>query len=374
MRIALIFGMKCSAYLPPDGFDIGGLYDAQALTGSESGIFNLAWGLSEREHQVDVFCMTKEPVIGVEKLAGANVYPLNTTPMGPDYDAYIAWNEPDYLRPAPKDKLRICSHQLNDFAMCEEGFDEFVDFYACPSEPHRKFIAETTLVMERKTTVIPNSINLEFFEPLPASERRQGSMIYCSSPDRGLHRLLEIFPRVRRRIPEANLKIFYRFEPWYQHVREYPSTDLLGTRARYINECLLRLGRHGENGVTLVGPIGNKQMARELCQAKLLAYPCDPIRYTEGFSISIMDACAAGAVPVISDVDALGAIYGDRAAIIPGRPGHSLERWADTLSSLLLDEERRAVHVENCRKLAEKHSRKNIAMLWEKFIMKNGKG
>jgi glycosyltransferase involved in cell wall biosynthesis len=63
--------------------------------------------------------------------------------------------------------------------------------------------------------------------------------------------------------------------------------------------------------VELVGPVSRNQMIEEMSEAQVLAYPCDPYTWTEGFSVTTMEACAAGCVPVITDADALGEIYGE---------------------------------------------------------------
>lgn len=366
MRFALMYGSMSSAL--HDGFDVDGLYAKQGLTGSESSFFNLAWGLSERGHQVDVFCKTKV-ARPAPKLAGAYVYPLGT-PVGPDYDAYVAWNEPDMLRKIPRSALRVCAQQLNDFDYAGAGFDDFVDSYVMPSEVHRRYLCGASSIKEVKTAVIPNSVNLEFFRK---AEKRPGSVVYCSSPDRGLHRLLEIFPRIRERVPEANLKIFYRFEPWYEMARGLgPGLDVglqvTGRRARYINECLLRLGTRGENGVTLVGPVSNQEMARELCQAKVMAYPCDPIRFTEGFSVSTLDACASWCMPVISDLDAIGDIYGAVAAVIPGRPVNALDAWVGAVCTALKED--MDGRVAKARSFAEGFSRERVTAQWEELLQR----
>ena len=52
-------------------------------------------------------------------------------------------------------------------------------------------------------------------------------------------------------------------------------------------------------------------MALEMSEAEVLAYPCDTIRFTEGWSVTTLEACAAGAIPVLRGVDALGEIYAD---------------------------------------------------------------
>jgi glycosyltransferase involved in cell wall biosynthesis len=364
MKICLIFSSKCSTYLPENGFNIDGLYDTQALTGSESGIFNVARGLSELGHSVDVFCRVMKPYLAVERLAGANVYPQNT-PMSAGYDAYIAWNDADHLPSERTRGVKICSQQLNDFSISESVYDRRTDLYAFPSKVHLDFMVERSRLKPEKCIVVPNSTNLEFFQP--DAEKEDGSVVYISSPDRGLHHLLDIFPLVRARVKNAKLKIYYRFWPWYE-VTKF-GDDLVGQRARSIRNNLLKLGQNGENGVTLVGPINNKKLANVLSSTMVLAYPCLPVQFTEGFSIAILDACAAGCVPVISDVDALPSIYENVACIVTGNPGKKLNEWADKISYLLTNERARTDAAKKAVSFAGQYSRQEVSKMWERVIM-----
>jgi glycosyltransferase involved in cell wall biosynthesis len=226
-------------------------------------------------------------------------------------------------------------------------------------------MVERCKLKPKKCTVIPNSTNVEFFDP--KAEKNPGSVVYTSSPDRGLHHLLDIFPLVRARVPHANLKIFYRFWPWYKVAKENP--DLIGQRARYIARRLKELGTNGENGITLVGPVDNRTLGRELSSSMVLAYPCAPVRYTEGFSIAILDACASACMPVISGIDALPSIYSGTAEIIYGPPGEQIETWADEITDYLTNNERRTERATAASIFAQKFSRQNVSAMWEKLIL-----
>lgn len=363
MRVALIFSAKCSTYLPDAGFDISGLYETRGLTGSESGIFNVVKGLGELGHEVHVFCKTHTPKFGCKNLAGASVFP-QAYPMGDDYDGYVSWNDPDHL-PASRTKgVKICSQQLNDFSISESPYDRRTDIYAFPSHSHLEFMLKRCKLKPGKCVVIPNSTNVEFFKP--EMEKVPGSVVYTSSPDRGLHHLLDIFPLVREKVPGATLKIFYRFWPWYKAAKD--GQDLIGQRARYIAERLAQLGTNNENGVTLVGPVDNKTLALELSKSAVLAYPCAPVRYTEGFSIATLDACAAGCLPVISDADALPSIYENNAVVVKGSPKTNIEGWVDVMVKALTDEPYRKASAQRCVEFASRFSRQEVSKLWERLI------
>lgn len=356
------------------------LYTERALMGSESSFFNMVRGLSERGHEITVYADVQERYVNSGALAGATMKPIGMLAKDRDRglamdaplpDIYLSLNEPDYLRAVPSEKTRIVWQQFNDFSevYCRPGFDAFVDIYAALSPVHRDHLIRIagTTVTPSKFTWLPNSINLEFFSDKIA--KVPFSMAWCSSPDRGLHRLIEIFPAIRARVPGATLKIFYRFEPWYEGVKD--RTDDLGKRGRYIKDCLDRLGRNGENGLTMVGPVNNRRMAEELLATQIWAYPCDTISFTEGFCVAALDAMAARCIPIISDADAIGDIYKDIAHVIPGKPGKSKELWVETIVRAMMEPDFGAPLIDRGRAYAEKFDRKKITKMFEDFLTAN---
>lgn len=328
-KIAMVYGAFSSAIHGP--FDIHGLYTRVGLTGSESSFFNLARGLSKIGHQVAVICDCE----GIFELSpNLTVFPFDVLQKAHeiDFDVAIAWNEPDYLSFFPQAK-KFCDQQLNDFDYCRhpQWFD-LADVWVSPSENHRQNVINTSRIPAgKRTEVIPNSVDLTLFdEEISFGKRNEHRVVYCSSPDRGLHHLLSMWPHIRRQVPDAELKIFYRLEPWLARARG--NDDEVGKRARYIETVLPLLKNMG---VTVAGPVPNLEMMRELQQAKVLAYPCDPVRYTEGFGCSVLDAATAGCYPVIHDVDALGEVHGKAAYSIKNL---NYGEWVSVIAGLLKSE------------------------------------
>ncbi len=362
LRVAMIYGEFSSHGHGP--YDVDGIYTKMGLTGSEGSFFNLARSLCERGHEVAVFCDTAG--MGVHE-SGFNMVPIRELEKLPKVfglDAVIAWNEPDYLRFAPPGVKRICDQQLNDFGYCRHpDWQRLVDVWVSPSENHRDNVMSTCLnARPDPVHVIPNSVDLDLFAG-PAPVRNPRRVVWCSSPDRGLHKLLAIWPLVRRRVPDAELKIFYKLAPWIDRVRSSP--DESGRRARYIEEVLPRLAGMG---VEVVDLVSNARMAKELQAASCLAYPCDPIRYTEGFGCSVLDAAAAGCVPVISDADALPSVHGQAALVLRET---SREAWAEAIVGILqepMDTPNRKQMAERMVIHAAEHSRVRVAGQWEELL------
>jgi glycosyltransferase involved in cell wall biosynthesis len=321
LRVAMIYGEFSSYGHGP--YTADGLYTSIGLTGSEGSFFNLARSLAERDHEVVVFC---ETTTAQEHPAGFSMFPisdLGKLPQVKGVDAVLAWNEPDYLKFAPAGAVRVCDQQLNDFGYAGGGWYQqagrwigphvsqdwrrLVDIWVSPSANHRKNVMahEVPLKGGDFCPIIPNSVDPDLYVGTPP-KRNPHRTVWCSSPDRGLHHALSLWPEVRRQIPDAELHVFYALASWLARARDAP--DDIGRRARYIENSISRLQDHG---VHVHDAVPNQRMARELQAAACLVYPCDPVRYTEGFGCSVLDAAAAGCVPIISTADALPEVHGD---------------------------------------------------------------
>lgn len=299
------------------------------------------------------------------KLGGAQLRSLvKFREEAPLYDAVLVWNEPEFLQFAAPAAIKICAQQLNDFSYCKDfSFVKCVDAFVFPSRQHRDHIVANCPIDIKKTTIIPNSVNPEF---LREGARDLNKLVYISSPDRGLHHLLRFFPQIRAAIPAVTLDIYYDYAQWEVITRKLP--DEVGRRARYMRECFDRLGRRGENGISLVGNRSNTQIARALGEASMLCYPCDPIAFTEGFSVATLDACAAGCIPVLSAADALPEIYSGIATIIPGNPSVEEHQWLATVIALLKRASSLADWRVRCQGFSRAFYRQTVSESWDGLL------
>ncbi|KAF1784736.1 O-GlcNAc transferase, C-terminal [Phytophthora cactorum] len=77
----------------------------------------------------------------------------------------------------------------------------------CLSEFHAAVFPE---ILQSKITVSTNAVDRSFFVNGPNHADR---FVYGSSPSRGLYPLLKAWPRIREKIPTAELSVFYGFTP-----------------------------------------------------------------------------------------------------------------------------------------------------------------
>jgi len=170
----------------------------------------------------------------------------------------------------------------------------------CLSEWHKKFFLETYPALDPATVVVTrNSVDLARFAPGQIVRKQGNRLIYASSPDRGLLRLVELFPAIRTRVPDAELHVYYGFDTW----------ELMAIRngnnaqREQITAYRQLLERYKDAGITYHGRVNQKELAEAFIASKVWPYPT---WFSETSCITAMEAQAAGCVPVATLRAALG--------------------------------------------------------------------
>ena len=363
MRIAFLYG-KFSLGNRPLDFD--NLYtDPRGLTGSELSCVEYAQAMQRRGH--DVSLLVGQPQAARE-WRGIQVRQLDNPKAVFDQDVVYAWNEPNLFFEVPAGgPIRIVNQQLNDFAYCQPGWEEHVDIVTSPSAHHMAFLQKQAPNV-KAWAVQPNGCDPTQYAH---DKRIDGRVIWASSADRGLHRLLEMWPEIKRCVPHASLRCFYNFQAAdfdnYEAIGPNVHPDLLeiAQRKRYIRYAMGKLAGPKWD-VEHVGSVSRDRMREEFEHAQVLAYPCDTIRYTEGFSVTTLEACASGCLPIITDIDALGQIYGHAAPMT--KPGFQRDEFVDLVVQGLTDSGWRTEHVVECRGLAESYAWDTLAEHLERLV------
>ncbi len=360
MKIAILYGKMCLAFRGTLGF-AGHRQDPRGLTGSEYGFIRIAQELQKLGHQVTCYTISDET-----NADGIEIRDIRARGDLAEFDAAVSINEPDLLRDT-RAKVRVCEMWLNSFDYNEPGFHKHVDLWLSPSQGHLDMVlgeshdvcptpngpAELFIADPANWTVIPLGCDPDRY-PVNAV-KVPGRVVYCSSPDRGLHWLLQEWPAIKRAVPHASLRIFYRLQPWidgFMDVAYSPPIEALRSRAVYIQECLRRMSGP-EWGIEVHDSVSRERIEHEMSLAEVLAYPCDTTRWSEGFSCTILEACAARACPVITDCDALGGIYSEACRVVPR---DNMGRWRDAVIGALQWEETRDMWNDRARAFAEQHT------------------
>ena len=173
--------------------------------------------------------------------------------------------------------------------------------------------------------VIPNGVHVPAFADGPALPGRQrgsgrptiGFLGRYDEPRKGLPVLLEAMRTVVRRHPDAELLVAGRGDP--EQLRRALGPELAGS-------------------VQVLGVLGEEEKAAFLRSVDVY---CAPNLLGESFGVILLEAMAAGAPVVASDLDAFARVLDDGAAGVLVRRGDA-DALADALVGLLDDPRRRA--------------------------------
>ncbi len=273
----------------------------QPMGGSESGLCYLAVELAKRGQRVVVLnnAPARRVISGVEMLPRKSIADDYLQAAG--HDALIVLNGPaeaSALRHElpPKTTLAMWTGHdcdipaITDLAKPEirTGWDKIV----CVSDWHRQRYLDVFNARPERVEVRRNAIG-PFFQSLftdlddlgrhKAGPRR---LAYTSTPFRGLDTLVDVFPRLAA---DCRLEIYSSMK-----VYGLPQDDL---RFAAIYEQARRTP-----GVSYVGSVPQPDLARSMRRVSILSYPNT---YPETSCIAVLEALAAGALVVTSDLGAL---------------------------------------------------------------------
>lgn len=341
----------------------------RGVTGSEQAMLYLAREQSRLGHDVVVYLPTKNPgktEEGVRLFEVARAWPRFRE--ADDCDVMISWLSCDPLRHAPQHALRICNIQINDWLPTADGFEAFTDLFVSASEAHWDSLMRNP--HGPKTDVphvaMPNGTAMG---SLPEVGRIKHRFVYLSSPDRGLHWALYLWPEIRQALPGAELHIFYEITKWLD--AGYLGNEV-GNRARYIVDRFNALRGHG---VVPRGALPPVELEREMMQAELQLYPCDPVIFTEGFGVAVLDSCATGVVPVITDADALGEVYAKSGAILVQRTGGAAwtEQYLEHVIRVATDPRELTDRRKLVQEFSDQYKWPALAQRWENVVRNHAK-
>ena len=173
-------------------------------------------------------------------------------------------------------------------------------------------------------------------------------LIFCSVPDRGLEELAQIYPTIKKEIPDASLTITSDYRLW-----GVPNAG----NERFIQRFL------GTDGVRFLGAVSREQMIHEQLVADVQAYPCT---YDELFCYSVAECQTAGAYPITTS----------QGALETTNMGTKVERnkngWnsivGEAIISILKDPNLPAMQNELRSRAMERFSLSRILPQWEKVF------
>lgn len=376
--------MKIAFFYPansmPRPIDPRNLHDSnRGLTGSEGSCIYYAKEMAARGHEVYLLTNITTVMKGDDNV---NYLPYSdwtwTDIRNQHWDALCSWMSPEPLMTANPNHFRLFNQQVSDFNACPVGWEEKVDLLTPLSNSHASYLSKQTNFDKSKWRVCYNGVHTSEFLLNTYNQKTKNSLIWASSHDRGLHRLLEIWPEIKKEVPDATLSIFYNFSglescskinfPHPNNQREVYLGEL-GNRARYI---LYAIEKFKDSGVSAFKSVSRKQIAAEMSKASILAYPLDPVHYTETFGVTVLEACASGTVPVICAQDCFLELWAPASEWVPAPYSQHKKEYLSKLINLMKNENQLSSMRSKCIEYSSQFDWSNLVPKLERTLISRG--
>lgn len=284
MKVTIWTGPAWEPWGPASVFEGG-------IGGSETAAVYMARHLASLGCEVAMYGQHE----GHEGTHDGVVYRPYTDLAAVDDDVFISSRDKHVARVIPinaRHKVLWC-HDVNAGDDWQNDLKLFDEVYAL-SEWHRThMIGFHPNLSPRKIWVTRNGIDLSLFSgPQPEKEHR---FTFSSSPDRGLDVLLDFWPDIRRVLPDAELHIYYGFENW----KKMAKGQIQNLKLAFV---VSRIQDLAAEGVCYHGRVGQRELSESHRRSLMWLYPT---AFRETSCITAMEAQAAGAVPIATNLAAL---------------------------------------------------------------------
>jgi len=314
------------------------------IGGSEEAVIHLSKEFVKLGYEVTVFNSCGEDSGIYEGVSYKNHVLFNPKDC---FNIIIGWRCNPFSYHIQGSKKIIWVHDLPNFEMTEDLVKVF-DKIVVLSQYHKSLLPK--IIPEEKIVVSTNGINPDDFIGLESIPRQPRRIIYASSYDRGLEKILENWKEIRKAVPDAEIHCYYGWNTFL----EYQFRGLIKGDEFYQK----MQGLFKQEGVFEHGRLGHRELVKEYAKASIFAYPCT---YTGEINcIALTKAIACGCFPLTNDF-----------AVLSERNTHgkvvSNDKFIHSLITLL---RRGDTKINNVGYL-ENNSWAKVAEQWESVLFPN---
>lgn len=186
---------------------------------------------------------------------------------------------------------------------------------------------------------------------------RQHKVFYGSSYDRGLQHLLELWPKVIEKYPDAELHICYGWNLFDRAFSDNPERMAWKKRMQDMMKT---------KGITHYGRVGKGELRAVRQKCGIWAYPT---HFEEINCITALDAQEDGCVPVVINYAALKETVWSGARIEGDiYDPETKQKYLEALLDLMGDEKKWKEEQKKGKELAQNYLWERIAEKWEKHF------
>jgi glycosyltransferase involved in cell wall biosynthesis len=344
----------------------GEIIEQKGMGGSETAAARMGEEFVALGYRVIVFCECDNTA---SKFKGVKYEPIGAFP---DFinkhfiDVFIVSRYINVMNyPVRAAKKYLWVHDV--FAMgAELGEGDLVKKYQhafdaifCLSNWHKEYFQYVHGIDGHNIIVTQNGIDVKRFDQ--HIEKIPNRFIYSSSPDRSLDKVLRIFPKIRSRLPDATLHIFYGFENFEKSLPHSANTE----QHQLYNDILELMQ---QEGVVYHGRIDQKSLAAEFLKSDIWLYPT---QFTETYCITALEAQLAETVCICSPVGALETTVGERGILINHDPLDSEydNKIVATILDIQNDPDKKQQLLRTAKEWALQQSWQKVAGAWHELFL-----
>jgi glycosyltransferase involved in cell wall biosynthesis len=189
------------------------------------------------------------------------------------------------------------------FLQSESHFEKLI----CVSNDHKLALMNRfpCQIDENKILVFENGVDPTLYLEREVVKKKKNQFYYSSTPYRGLEQLLEIFPKIKEKVPDATLKVCSSLKVYGDQSGDLQYENLY-------KKC------KDTPGVEYVGSLKQLDLAKVAMESYLMLYPSV---FAETACISVMEAQTAGTPVISNDLGALKETVHDACGLkLPGNP------------------------------------------------------
>lgn len=292
--------------------------ESGGIGGSETAAVMVSNELAALGHTVALYGQFKNGVDGtasVHESGGGVAYVHYRNIVDPGQikgDVFISSRDVHALMLQPESRAKaVWVHDINLGHDTYDRLDKYDSIMCLSNWSGRTMEAYYPHVRKSKIFITRNGLDLKRFSPeLPTLEvvqKKTHRLTYSSSPDRGLDRLLDLWPRLKALCPELELHVYYGFRNWKLMAK---GNSVALSRIAWFER---RLSEMEKDGVHFHDRVGQQEIADSFMKSMLWLYPTD---FKETSCITAMEAQAAGCLPICTGLAALNETVGERGVLI----------------------------------------------------------
>lgn len=273
--------------MPSDVFGSNGRI---GVGGAELALFTMCEAWVNEGHRVRLYNNPRLPSETLEQL------PLDAFHKRDRRDHLIVFRSPN-IRAEGATGQRIwwsCDQKtVGDF----QAFSAHVHKVVVISEFHRRHFQQTYGI--RNTLVIDLPVRTCEYADTPSPPKTPRQLLFSSVPARGLSIVAAIYPAIHRAVPDVSLVVTSDYRLWGG-----------GPNNEHFREVLAALPN-----VRFLGAVPRDRLVDAQRRSDVLLYPCI---FPELFCLAVAEAQVSGALPITSDMGALGTT--NMGIVVTGTP------------------------------------------------------